>query len=291
MRRFKYYTIMLPYVAIYLIIMILASCKDTHQQTTVNEPSASASLNKSVPKERFENPCKQIGEMHNEAMVAVYSAIKKNSSKIRCIDDLINTAQQGMNEYWWNKKISFDDQSMKKLFKKHDYKRYIISKEKFLKNLSDEGLNNKQLAFIDGFYSLIDKRMSPNDLKDTIAEMNERAVKELGETDAKHVLAVSSIVESSYEYHSKNSREWIELVKNLPIEGKKDNKLSKTSLAEIDLMAVIYADAAAFAGAVINCAESLLFTTYPACVAVYTSVVSATVLLVQCIALIVELLS
>ena len=291
MRHFKYFTIFLPYLAIYLTVMILASCKDTHQQTTVNEPSGSVSLNKSVPKEKFENPQKQIGEMHNAALDAVYSAIKKNSSKIRCIDDLINTAQQGFNEYWWDKKMSFDDQSMKKLFKNHDYKHYIISKEKFLKDLSDKGLNNKQLAFIDGYYSLIDKKMSLNDFKGNIVEMNERVVKELGETDAKHVLAFSSIVESSYEYHTKNNREWIELVKNLPLEGKKESKLSKTTLAEIDLWAVILADAAAFGSAVIACAESILFLTYPGCVAVYTSFVSAVVLLAQCIALLIELLS
>ena len=291
MRRFKYYSIMLTYLAIYLTIMILASCKDTYQQTGLNEPSGSVSLNKSAPKERFENPQKQIGEMHNEAMEAVYSAIKNNSSKIRCVDDLINTAQQGMNEYWWKKKMSFDDQSMKKVFEKHDYKRFIISKETFLKNLSDGGLNNKQLAFIDGYYSLIDKGMSINDLKNTIAGMNERAVKELGETDSKHVLAVSSIVESSYEYHNKNNREWIELIKNLPIEGKKEIKLSKPALPEIDLKVVLYADVAAFAGAVIECATMLLFYTYPGCVAVFTSVVSAAVLLVQCIELIIELIS
>ena len=219
--------------------------------------------------------------MHNEALDAVYSAIKKNSSKIRCIDDLINTAQKGMNEYWWNKQISFDDRAIKKAFEKHDYKSYIIPKEKFLKILSSEGLTNKQLTFIDGYYSLMDKKMSLNDLKGTIAEMNAKAVKELVETDAKHVLALSSIVESSYEYHSKKKMEWMELVKSLPIEGKKDIKLSKTTMEEIDWNAVWMADVGAFAGAVISCAESLLFTVYPACVATYTAMVSSIVLLYE----------
>lgn len=289
MKRFKFYSVLLTYFTIYLTIFILASCKDNNPQTTENEPSGSVSINKSAPKEKFDNPQKQLGIMHNEALDAVYSAIKKNSSKIRSIDDLINTAQKGMNEYWWNKGMAFDDQEIKKTFEKHDYERYLISKEKFFKNMAEAGMNNQQLAYIEGYYSLIDKKMSLTDFKDTIIRMNEKADKELTKTDAKYVLGFSSIVESSYEYHFKNNSEWVELIKNLPIEGKKE-KLSKTTSEGIDLKAVAAADIAAFATAVIACAESFLFITYPGCVAVYTSLASAIVLLYQCIELLIELM-
>ncbi len=281
MKLFKYFSIMVLSLAIYFVMMIFTSCNESHQQSNLNDPSSSILLEKSVPKERFENPQKKIGEMHNEALDAVFLAIKKNSAKIRCIDDLINTAQKGMNEYWLNKKVFIDDQAIKKAFEKKDTKSIIIPKERFLKTLSDEGMTDKQLTFIDDYYSLLNKKLSVNDLKDTIASMNMKAMKEFGETDAKHILAFSSLAENSYEYHSKRSIEWMELVKSLPIEGIKGKNLSKTTMDEINWDVFWQADLGAFPGALFSCADTIIFGQYGTCVAAYTAMSSCMALLIE----------
>ena len=197
-------------ITLILSILLYAGCEQTK---TPMKPSTNEST--------VSNPYHQVGDMHNEGLDHILETLKDqlnsqpNGQSSEKSSRLYKSMKYGISTYVKEHSVNVKnfDKHYNKLTKDiQQIGKISNSYDLFGDLITNGGLSDNEIAYLNQLDDLIQTSSSINNLKQIISNANNHIINNFSSTKSDQVLAATSILISSTQYWNDNYDEWVAII-------------------------------------------------------------------------------